>query len=86
MEYVSKFEEKHELKLQHIVSEDLMGILFFGDVCFFRMEDIIYDIDHKLPKNLITDWMYESLEDDNQKHHMNFRTYARGLRYKDLKK
>ena len=41
MAYIRLFEEKHELDLQYIVNDDIMGLLDFGDVYVFNMTDVV---------------------------------------------
>lgn len=76
--YIKKFEKKHDCYFEHAVSDDLMGVICFGDVLFFNINDIIYDIDTKQPKGLIIDWLYDSI---NQDKYINFYSYSKGLRY-----
>lgn len=78
-EYIRRFEKKHGLSFEHAVSDDLTGVICFGDVFFFHISDIIYDIDNKLPKGLIIDWLYSNL--DNQDRYINLHSYAKGLRH-----
>lgn len=76
--YIKKFEKKHDLTFEFAVSDDLMGVISFGDVLFFNINDIVYDIDTKQPKGLIIDWLYDSI---NQDKYINFQSYSKGLRY-----
>ena len=87
MAYIRLFEEKHELDLQYIVNDDIMGVLDFGDVYFFNTSDVVYDIDHDLPKGLILQWAEDSIDDSKNptRQIINLYSYAKGLRYEDLK-
>ena len=51
--YISKFEKKHELTFEFAVSNDLMGTISFSCIYYFSINDIIFDIDNYLPKDLI---------------------------------
>lgn len=80
--YIKKFEKKHKLNFEFAVSDDLMDVICFGDVLLFSINDIIYDIDTKQPKDLIIDWLYDSIHQDK---HINFYNYSKGLRYEQIK-
>ena len=86
MAYIRLFEEKHELDLQYIVNDDIMGVLDFGDVYFFNTTDVVYDIDHDLPKGLILQWAEDSIDDSKNpaRQTINLLSYAMGLRFEDL--
>ena len=79
--YIKKFEKKHDCYFEYAVVDDLMGVICFGDVLFFDIADIIYDIDTKQPKGLIIDWLYDSI---NQDKYINFQSYSKGLRYEQI--
>ena len=87
MAYIRLFEEKHDVDLQYIVNDDIMGILDFGDAYFFHIADVVYDIDHDLPKGLILQWAKDSIDDSKNptRQTINLHSYAKGLRYEDLK-
>ena len=76
--YIKKFEKKHGLTFEFAVSDDLMGVICFGCVFYFDINDIVYDIDTKQPKYLILDWLYDSMHQDK---YINFQSYSNGLRY-----
>lgn len=84
--YIQMFEDKHELDLQYIVNDDIMGVLDFGDVYFFNTTDVVYDIDHDLPKGLILQWAEDSIDDSKNpaRQTINLLSYAMGLRFEDL--
>lgn len=75
--YIELFEKKQELKFEFAVSDDLMGIINFGDVLYFNITDIVYDIDTNQPKGLIINWLYDNLDSDKK---INFYSYSKGLR------
>lgn len=80
--YIKKFEKKHGLTFEFSVSDDLMDVICFGDVLFFSINDIVYDIDTKQPEGLIIDWLYDSMYQDK---YINFYSYSKGLRYEQIK-
>ncbi len=88
MGYIRKFEEKHDVELQYAVDDDIMGVLDFGDVYVFNATDVVYDIDHDLPKGLILQWAEDSADDKKNpaRQTINLQSYAMGLRFEDLKK
>ena len=86
--YIRKFEEKHEIDMQYAVDDDITGVLDFGDIYFFNVTDVIYDIDHDLPKGLILQWAKDSVDDSKNptRQTINLQSYAKGLRFEDLQK
>lgn len=88
MAYIRLFEEKHDVDLQYIINDDIMGVLDFGDVYFFNTTDVVYDIDHDLPKGLILQWAEDSADDSKNptRQTINLHSYAKGLRFEDLQK
>lgn len=88
MAYIRLFEEKHELDLQYMINDDIMGVLDFGDMYVFNMTDVVYDIDHDLPKGLILQWAEDSVDDSKNptRQTINLHSYAQGLRFEDLQK
>lgn len=88
MAYISLFEEKHDLDLQYIINDDIMGLLDFGDVYFFNTTDVVYDIDHDLPKGLILQWAEDSVDDSKNptRQTINLHSYAKGMRFENLQK
>ena len=88
MAYIRLFEEKHDVNLQYAVNDDIMGVLDFGDVYCFHIADVVYDIDHDLPKGLILQWAEDSIDDSKNptRQTINLQSYAMGLRFEDLQK
>ncbi len=84
--YIRKFEAKHEIEMQYAVDDDITGVLDFGDIYFFNVTDVIYDIDHDLPKGLILQWAKDSVDDSKNptRQTINLQSYAKGLRFEDL--
>jgi hypothetical protein len=86
--YIQMFEEKHEVEMQYSVDDELIGVLDFGYVYFFNTADVVFDIDHDLPKGLILQWAEDSVDDSKNptRQTINLHSYAKGLRFEDLKK
>lgn len=86
--YIRKFEAKHDVEMQYAVDDDITGVLDFGDVYFFNTTDVVYDIDHDLPKGLILQWAKDSVDDSKNptRQTINLQSYAKGLRFEDLQK
>ena len=86
--YIRLFEEKHDVKLQYAVDDNIMGVLDFGYVYFFNAADVVFDIDHDLPKGLILQWAKDSVDDSKNptRQTINLHSYAMGLRFEDLRK
>lgn len=80
--YIYEFEKKHSVELEFAVADDLMGALCFGDN-FFSTNDVIYDVDNKLPLNLIFEWQNAGIAAHfaGNTQTINLQSYARGLRY-----
>ncbi len=86
MAYIRLFEEKHDLELQYAINDDIMGVLDFGYVYFFNAADVVFDIDHDLPKGMILQWAEDSIDDSKNpaRQTINLLSYAMGLRFEDL--
>ena len=84
--YIQMFEDKHEVEMQYSVDEELIGVLDFGYVYFFNTADVVFDIDHDLPKGLILQWAEDSVDDSKNpaRQTINLLSYAMGLRFEDL--
>lgn len=83
-EYIRLFEEKHDAGFEFAVQDDLTGVICFGDVLYFHISDIIYDIDNDLPRHLIIEWLYDSIDFSDTGNKINLKSYASGLRYENL--
>lgn len=82
-QYIKIFEKKHGLEFEFFVGDDNSGVACFGDIFYFNISDILFCINNKLPKHLIIDWLYDSIE-FNMIGSINLNSYWKGLRYKDL--
>lgn len=83
--YIKKFEKAHGVELEFTVNDDIMGVHCFGEH-FFTMNDIVYDVDNKLPVGLIFEWqdagIAACLAGSNET--ISLRSYAKGLRYEGI--
>lgn len=86
MGYVKKFEFAHSVNHEWSSGDDLMGVLCFGDY-FFNISDIVYDVDNKLPVRLIFQWKDDGIQAhfNGSEQYINLQSYAKGLRYEDVK-
>lgn len=82
-EYIRKFTKKQKLSFDGWVGNQIGGIAEFINQYFFNMDDIVYDINNKMPKDLIMEWQDHCLENDIN---INYYSYSKGLRAKDLNK
>ena len=80
-EYVQKFCNKHGVRFEFWVADEIGGIACFGDILYFNFSDIVYDIKSKQPKHQIIYWIYESIA--NPEKSINYYSYSKGLRWED---
>lgn len=79
--YMELFCKKQEVDFEYWVGDDVGGVVEIADA-FFDFNDIRYDIDTNQPENLIFEWYWELIE---SKIKINYSSYSKGLRLKDLK-
>ena len=85
-EYIAKFEKKHGYKFSEWIGDMGMVADFIGQYAF-NMDDIIFDINTRQPKNLIFQWQDDYIEHNMNKEFpdgINFKSYSMGLRFKDI--
>lgn len=80
-EYIKKFVKKNGISFDGWVGNHVGGIAEFINQYFYSLDDIIYDINNKLPKDMIMEWQDHNLEHECN---INYRSYSKGLRAKDL--
>ena len=68
-----------------IRDSDKSGTACFGDIMFFNVSDIMFDIDNKLPKDLVLDWLNDSVEFHEDKGYISLESYSKGVRFGDKK-
>ena len=81
-EYIKLFCEKQDLGFDGFVNDDIGGIALCSDF-FFNFQDIVLDVNAKIPKGVIIDWYDAQLE--NPEKAINYYSYTKGLRHKDIK-
>jgi hypothetical protein len=84
------FAIKQDLDTDGWVADDIGTICGFGGSYFFTMEDMVVDIKKNCPKKLITQWQDDTMEYNRGKEvedyrQINYESYARGLRFDQLK-
>lgn len=83
IEHLKKYDDKQLLRLRKIGANSLNEIKNF-----LKKQDnkgwIKIESEEDLPKDLIIDWLDDSLE--NEGNYINLESYAKGLRHSDLKK
>jgi hypothetical protein len=81
-DYVKLFCEKQEMEFDYWIGNEVGGVAEIND-CFFNFSDIVLDVNAKIQKGVIIDWYYANL--DNPKKQINYYSYTKGLRHKDIK-
>ena len=81
--YVELFCKKQGIDFDYWIADEVGDISSFACQYFFSISDIIYDLNHKVKKGIILQWQEDSVENEGQS--INFPSYAKGLRYSDLK-
>ena len=76
-EYVKAFEKKHGYDFMGWVGERVGEVATFSD-CFINFDDMRWDIDNNIDRNIFFDWYYKSLEEAiNNKAFENYRVYSK---------
>ena len=83
-DFIKLFEEKQGVCFEYWIADNIGGIACFGDILFFNLDDIVYDLTSNQPKGQIIDWVYESIYNEDAK--LNYYSYSKGLKFSDLKK
>ncbi len=83
---IKEFEKKQEIEFEGFIGDDCAGAAGFGDVFYFNIHEILYDLETNQPKGRIIDWIYDSLEAYQEgKKAINYRSYCMGARFKEKK-
>ena len=86
-EYLQKFAEKQEIEFDYWVGDIVGEVASFLDQYFFGINEIIYDIEQDCKAGLILEWQDDNVEfGEDTGYCINYRSYAKGLRYSDIKK
>jgi len=81
-QYMKLFCEKQDLGFDGFVNDDIGGIALCSDF-FFNFQDIVWDVNAKIAKGVIIEWYDAQLE--NPEKAINYYSYTKGLRHKDIK-
>lgn len=85
-EYINRFCKKQELDFEYWVGDIIGGVASFGDVYFFNFQDIVWDINSNQPNRLILEWLQDCLNEEKTAIGViNYFSYSKGLRFKNLK-
>ena len=87
-DYIEVFSRKQGIDFDGWVGDEIGGVACFGDF-FFNYDQIRYDIDHNIRKGTIVKWYYADTEhniDREERQHINYSSWCKGLRHKDLNK
>lgn len=76
---IKAFEKKQDMELQFWVSDDVTGVACFGDVLYFNLSDICFDIFTNQPKHRIVDWLECCLENEKYQN-LNYQTFCKTLK------
>ena len=80
--YTDLFCQKQEVYAEGWIGDIKGGINCFSDA-FLSFDDIRIDLELDAPKGMIFDWFWENF--DNQEKAINYYSYVKGLRIKDIK-
>lgn len=81
-QYMKLFCEKQDMYFDGFVNDDIGGIALCSDF-FFNFQDIVWDVNAKIPKGVIIEWYDAQME--NPERAINYYSYTKGLRHKDIK-
>lgn len=89
-EILKAFAKKQGLDNYGWIAEEIGGTVCFGDDYFFNMDEIVFDVRTNQPKELIKQWQNDSWEfnkgkDNKDWQTINYQSYAKGLRFDQLK-
>lgn len=80
-QYMKLFCEKQDLYFDGFVNDDIGGIALCSDF-FFNFQDIVWDVNAKIPKGVIIEWYDAQLE--NHERAINYYSYTKGLRHEEF--
>jgi hypothetical protein len=81
-QYMKLFCEKQDLGFDGFVGDEVGGVACCNDF-FFNFQDIVWDVNAKIPKGVIIEWYDAQLE--NPEKAINYYSYTKGLRHQDIK-
>lgn len=80
--YTDLFCKKQEVFADGWIGEIKGGINCFADA-YLSFEDIRIDLELDAPKGLIFEWFWDNVENEGKE--INYYSYVKGLRIKDIK-
>ena len=87
-EYRELFLEKQGFSYSYWIADEIGGVLSCNEEYYFNINDIRYDIDNDIEVGLIMqsqDDFLEAYNKDKETKHINYKNYAKGLRYEQFK-
>ena len=60
--YLKAFEKKQEVEIEFSVCDDVVDGPFFVSDAYIGIREIVFDIDHSVPKGWVFDWYWEQVE------------------------
>jgi hypothetical protein len=86
---IEAFEKKHDCCFEFWLG-DYCSVASFGECWIFNMPDIMFDLETAQPKGLIFKWANDDLDYNGdlatfERQNINFRSYAMGLRFGQVK-
>ncbi len=79
---VQEFAKKQDFDFKFFVRDDYTQTACFGDILYFSLSDMYYDLKTKQPKGRITEWQEETLNDKD----ITYENYCLELQEKAKKK
>lgn len=81
---IEAFCEKQEIEFDGWIGDEVGGIAGFATQYFFNVSDIVFDLKTNQPKGLILSWQNDDVDFNmfnSEPKHINYQSYARGLRH-----
>jgi hypothetical protein len=82
--YIQKMEEKNEITFAGWVGDIIGGVAEFDEGYYLNFDDIVYDINEKIPPNTIKEWFNKTFEyiDIN----INYYSFSKGASFEEIRK
>lgn len=80
--YIIEFSRKQDICFDDWVGE-FGEVAWFGDIIYFDIHTIIYDINTNQTPKLALEWLFKTL-DNHGNRYINYKSYCMGLRYEHL--
>jgi hypothetical protein len=82
---VSVFARKQGLTFDFWVADEIGGVACFGDIYFFSLQDMLYDIEGRRKKGLILQWIEDAVEANEKEPDIEFASYREYCLIEDFK-